>query len=468
MDDQDLLEQFRLTRPNATAEQAFAELVRRHAGFVLATCRRRLRDAHLSEDAAQAVFLVLARRPPVRTATHASIAGWLYTTAIYACNNAMQARRTRQMHEQRAAAEALRSSNSRDAAKSPTDAEVLLDQALANLSSKERDAVLLRYYQDQGVQEVGAALGISQNTATKRIGRAIERMREFLAGNGLALAAPALVEAITQATRVPLPSAEFVARAVSIATGQSLAPLVVQQLAEGVNHMIRIAKLKLVAGVATIVIGASGLIAMNQLFARPADQKPATAPAAVATTQHAPANTPKQALKEFAAAVRKGDASKLAGMSVAETDDERELVKAASAYVDATGAFSKAVEDKFGAAAKKELATLFELTPVGRFAMFIETTVDEAPEVIDGNVASIQPPGVDDLTFWLVNVDGQWKLATGRMCERWTPDEWRDRIGLMNMAAGALQHFTEGVASGKYTSMAELKRDIAPALRQNR
>ncbi len=112
MDDWDLLQQFRLTR----SEPAFAELVRRHAGFVLATCRRRLRDAHLSEDAAQAVFLVLARRPPVRTAANASIAGWLYKTAIYACNNAMQARRTRQMHERRAAAEALVSRDSCNAA----------------------------------------------------------------------------------------------------------------------------------------------------------------------------------------------------------------------------------------------------------------------------------------------------------------------------------------------------------------
>src|SRR3954468_3384051 len=152
MDDWDLLEQFRLAR----SEQAFGELVRRHAGFVLATCRRRLRDAHLSEDAAQAVFVVLARRPPARWATNASLAGWLYKTAIYACNNAMQARRARERHERQVAAAALTSSH---AAHAPSDAEVLLDQALAELSSKERDAVLLRYYQDQSVQEVGTALG---------------------------------------------------------------------------------------------------------------------------------------------------------------------------------------------------------------------------------------------------------------------------------------------------------------------
>src|SRR5262249_36500142 len=149
--------------------QAFAELVRRHAGFVLATCRRRLRgDAHESEDAAQTVFLVLARRPPVRSAAHASLAGWLYKTSIYACNNAMRAKRSRDLHEQQAAQQAAFTSCNDGAAEIP-DAELLLYEAMSTLSSKERDAVLLRYYQQQNVQQVSVALGISPNTATKRI-----------------------------------------------------------------------------------------------------------------------------------------------------------------------------------------------------------------------------------------------------------------------------------------------------------
>src|SRR5829696_2263226 len=135
MDDWDLLEQFRLAR----SEPAFAELVRRHAGFVLATCRRRSRDVHLSEDVAQAVFVVLARRPPVRSASSATLAGWLYRTAVHACNNAMQASRTRHQHERRAAEQAAIANDTRGLVKAPSDAEVLLDQALAELSSKERD-----------------------------------------------------------------------------------------------------------------------------------------------------------------------------------------------------------------------------------------------------------------------------------------------------------------------------------------
>src|SRR4029079_6167823 len=286
MDDWDLLEQFRLAR----SEQAFGELVRRHAGFVLATCRRRLRDAHLSEDAAQAVFLVLARRPPTRSSSSA-LAGWLYKTAVYACNNAMRAKTSRDQYERQAAAErAATVGPTSDVAVNSAETERLLDEALSELSSKERDAVLLRYYQDQSVQQVGQSLGISQNTATKRIGRAIERMREFLADKNLAISAPMLIEAFTHATRAPSPPPEFIAQAVSVAMGQSIASTIVQHLAEGVNHMIRIAQVKLAAAVVAVVLTAGGgVVAVNQLWAQSNASKPA---AVLASKEAATPKTP--------------------------------------------------------------------------------------------------------------------------------------------------------------------------------
>lgn len=73
-DDWDLLERFTQNR----CERAFGELVARHAGLVYGTCRRRLRDAHLAEDATQAVFVLLARRPPMRSNRGSPLAAWLY------------------------------------------------------------------------------------------------------------------------------------------------------------------------------------------------------------------------------------------------------------------------------------------------------------------------------------------------------------------------------------------------------
>ena len=56
-------------------------------GWVYAACKRGLRDRHLAEDAAQAVFLTLARRaksisPKVR------LSGWLFKTTRFAVADA--------------------------------------------------------------------------------------------------------------------------------------------------------------------------------------------------------------------------------------------------------------------------------------------------------------------------------------------------------------------------------------------
>src|SRR5262249_36405787 len=70
-------------------EDAFAALVRRHGPMVLAVCRRVLKDEHLSEDAFQATFLVLARKAS-SISKPAVLGGWLYRVAYHI---ALRARR---------------------------------------------------------------------------------------------------------------------------------------------------------------------------------------------------------------------------------------------------------------------------------------------------------------------------------------------------------------------------------------
>ena len=67
-----------------------------------------------------------------------------------------------------------------------------LDAALARLRVRDRSAIALRYLQGKPVSEVGQLLGISQPAAQKRIGRALERLRDILARHGVSTPADAL------------------------------------------------------------------------------------------------------------------------------------------------------------------------------------------------------------------------------------------------------------------------------------
>jgi len=73
----------------------------------------------------------------------------------------------------------------------------LLDSAVGSLSEKDRQAIVLRFYEGRNLRDVGAALGASEDAAEKRVSRAVERLREFLAKRGVTAGASGLVVAIS-------------------------------------------------------------------------------------------------------------------------------------------------------------------------------------------------------------------------------------------------------------------------------
>ena len=186
--DQQLLREYTVCR----SEAAFAELVRRHVDFVYSAALRMVRDAHLAEDVTQSVFVALAQNARQLT-NRAVLSGWLHRTTQNLAANAVRSDVRRRAREQEAAA--MNELQEPDAVWEQVAPH--LDDALGELSEADRDALLLRYFEDKSAHEIALTLGVSDDAAQKRVSRAVERLREFFAKRGVTAGASGLVVLIS-------------------------------------------------------------------------------------------------------------------------------------------------------------------------------------------------------------------------------------------------------------------------------
>ncbi len=172
-------------------ELAFAEIVRRHAGFVHASARRQTLDAHRVEEITQAVFILLAQK--ASSIRHDVIlSGWLFRATRFAAADFRRADRRRQLRETNAYYQMLEES---PLAVNPLAVEedeaqwhriaTVLDGCLAKLGEADRNALLLRFFEDKPLAEVGKALKITADAARKRVVRALEKLHEMLQQQGV-------------------------------------------------------------------------------------------------------------------------------------------------------------------------------------------------------------------------------------------------------------------------------------------
>ena len=83
----------------------------------------------------------------------------------------------------------------------------VLDEAMHKLGEKDRVAVLLRYFKNKSLKEVGTMLGLSENAARMRVERALEKLRAQLARKGVTSTATALALALTGNAATAAPTA---------------------------------------------------------------------------------------------------------------------------------------------------------------------------------------------------------------------------------------------------------------------
>jgi RNA polymerase sigma factor (sigma-70 family) len=174
------------------AEDAFAELVRRHLGLVYSAALRQVRSPQLAEEVSQSVFTDLARHAG-RLKPGTILSAWLYQVTRRTAIDVIRREASRQLREQVASGMYAMNANAADW----TDIEPLLDEAMHALGETDRAAVLLRYFENKSLREVGDALGASENAAQKRLTRAMEQLRGFFAKHGVTVGASGLVVVIS-------------------------------------------------------------------------------------------------------------------------------------------------------------------------------------------------------------------------------------------------------------------------------
>ena len=188
-DDITLLREFSATE----SEAAFAALVSRHLNLVYSVALRSTGNVHAAQEISQAVFIILARKA-ANWPQHAVLSGWLYQTTRLTAANFLRGEIRRQQREQEAY---MQSTLTEPDANVWPQIAPLLDDALGKLGERDRNAIVLRFFENKSLQEVGAGLGASEDAAKIRVSRALEKLRKIFGKRGLTLSAMLIAGAVS-------------------------------------------------------------------------------------------------------------------------------------------------------------------------------------------------------------------------------------------------------------------------------
>ncbi len=169
------------------SQDAFTALVNRHLDLVYSAALRQVRSRELAEEVCQTVFTNLAQKAStLKPGT--VLSAWLYHVTRLAAIDLVRREARRQAREQIA----FQMSELHQDCAEWTQIEPLLDEAMHTLDESDRTAIILRFFENKSLREVGEAIGINEDAAQKRVSRALERLREFCSKRQVSVGTSAL------------------------------------------------------------------------------------------------------------------------------------------------------------------------------------------------------------------------------------------------------------------------------------
>lgn len=165
--------------PNVSSEieKELVDVYRSFLGRIYAYCARRLYRSDLAEDAASACFLRFVEQyDTLRGKSYIELRNWLYGTASNAVAKILRDERRLRL---------IQADVARDIAVAFPSRDAMLDwpavyQAIGKLSDREREVLILRFYEDLETLAISKILGIRHVTVRVRLSRAIKKIRRHL------------------------------------------------------------------------------------------------------------------------------------------------------------------------------------------------------------------------------------------------------------------------------------------------
>jgi hypothetical protein len=157
--------------------------------------------------------------------------------------------------------------------------EPWLNDALSSLTPSDREAVLMRYFDGLSVREIASEIGINEDTAGKRITRALDRMRRFLKGKEVPVSSVILSAALAEHATVAVPA--------GLAKSIALAPTLPLPSIANVEHSLSpigkgISTMSIVKFATALICGAAFVIGVTTGLVRHRTIAAAAQPATMA------------------------------------------------------------------------------------------------------------------------------------------------------------------------------------------
>lgn len=158
------------------ANQLCNRLITEYGDTILRMCFLYLKDYYLAEDAAQETF-VKAVQAYDSFKHKSSEKTWLIKIAVNCCKNMMRTRWFRLDYTNLEQHPELTSQQN-------LIEELILKDTISNaimeLNVLDREIIILHYYEDLSLKEIGSIIGKSENSIIQRLNRARKKLRNIL------------------------------------------------------------------------------------------------------------------------------------------------------------------------------------------------------------------------------------------------------------------------------------------------